>query len=317
MDCRRVRKIMICGMVMSTLACAEAFSADKTATVQDASGEPKKVEKMGGLSGTPVNSAISGGALVPKGLLLSALNFSYRDKDDIVDDKGFGARTSENELYLLKLRYGLTDRVELAFVPGYINNHRDAFGRSGSDRIDGPTDFALGASYAIFSQRLGDPLSFAATLGVNMPTGQEGPDHPPGGDVWSYNAKIGLSKVWHPNHRVDWDLGVVQPTETGNQGVKKDTTWTMTGSYHYVFTPNFDIGLEFTADNCQDWERNDINLNNGFTEVYVGPTANYVMPQWNMWLGAGLFFPVVRDYDVATASDDVRIEIKLGKIWSF
>jgi len=308
---KKTHQAFVCCMMLSCLTAMHAAAADSTVT------EQPQTEKMGGLSGTPVNSAISGGGLVPKGLLLSALNFSYRDKDDIVDDAGFGARTMESELYLLKLRYGLTERVEIAFVPGYINNHRDAYGNLASDRIDGPTDFALGASYAIMSQRLGDPLSLAATLGVNMPTGQEGPDHPVGGDVWSYNAKIGVTKVWHPKHRVDWDLGFVQPTETGNQGVKKDTAWTMTGSYHYVFNPHFDIGLEFTAENCRSWERAGRDMNNDATEVYVGPTANYVMPQWNMWLGAGLFVPVVRDYDVATASDEIRIEIKLGKIWSF
>jgi len=36
-----------------------------------------------------------------------------------------------------------------------------------------------------------------------------------------------------------------------------------------------------------------------------------------MWLGAGLFFPVVRDYDIPTATDDIRVEIKLGKVWSW
>lgn len=308
---KHLPKTLVCGMMFSCIAGLQAVTADR------ATAEQAQTEKMGGLSGIPVNSAISGGSLVPKSLLLTALNFSYRDKDDIVDDKGFGARTLESELYLLKLRYGLTDRVELAFVPGYVSNHRDSFGPLGSDHIDGPTDFFLGCSYALFSQRLGDPLSMALTLGVNMPTGQEGSDRLPGGDVWSYNAKIGITKVWYPNHRIDWDMGITQPTETGNLGVKKDTTWTMTGSYHYVFNPNFDIGLEFTVDNSQDWERNGINMKNGSTEIYVGPTANYVLPQWNMWFGAGVFFPVMRDYDVATASDDVRMELKLGKVWSF
>jgi len=313
--CERLQKLLFCGLFVSSLAGGQAFAAD--ATSQTAPAQPGKTEKMGGMSGTPVNSAISGGAIVPKGLLLSALNFSYRDKDDIVDNAGAGARTSEQELYILKLRYGMADRFELAFVPGYISNHRDAYGRARADHLEGPTDFALAGTYTPFSQRLGDPYSLALTLGVNMPTGQEGPDRPLGGDVWSYNAKVGVTKVWHPNHRIDWDLGFVQPTETGNQGVKKDTVTTMTGSYHYVFTPHFDIGAEFTLENGQAWEKNGADMKNGCTEMYVGPVANFVMPQWNMWLGAGLFFPVIRDYDVPTASDDIRVEIKLGKIWSW
>ncbi len=58
-------------------------------------------------------------------------------------------------------------------------------------------------------------------------------------------------------------------------------------------------------------------MNNGGTEVYAGQTANYVIPKWNMWLGAGLFFPVVREYDIPTATDDMRVEVKLGKVWSW
>lgn len=312
MRSKRIQQWLFCGMVVSSLAAGQTFAADEAVPAQS-----EQTEKMGGLSGTPVNSAISGGAIVPKGLLLSAFNFSYRDKESIVNDAGIGARKSEQELYLLKLRYGLTDRFEVAFVPGYISNHRDAFRTFRADQLEGPTDFALGGTYTPFSQRLGDPLSLGLTLGVNMPTGQVGPNRPLGGDVWSYNAKVGMSKIWHPKHRVDWDLGFVQPTDAGNQGVKKDTCWTMTGSYHYVFNPNFDIGLEFTAEKSKTWTNSGVDLRNGYTEVYAGPTANFVMPKWNMWLGVGLFMPVVRNYDVATASDDLRLEVKLGKIWSF
>lgn len=305
---------MICGVFTTSLLASQmSVAADDVSSVQ----QQEKTEKMSPLSGTPVNSAISGGAIVPKGLLLTALNFSYRDKDDIVDDAGAGARTSQQELYLLKLRYGMADRFELAFVPGYISNHRDSYKATPADHLEGATDFALGGTYTPLSQRLGDPLSLGITLGVNMPTGQEGTDHPAGSDVWSYNAKIGISKIWHPNHRVDWDLGFVQPTETGNQGVRKDTTVTMTGSYHYVFNPNFDMGLEFTLENSKDWERGGVDMRNSYTEMYVGPTMNFCLPKWNMWLGIGAFVPVVRDYDIPTASDDLRLEIKIGKVWSW
>jgi len=124
-------KILLCGVLMSGLAGAEAVAADQA--VSGGPGQPEKVAKMSGASGTPVNSAISGGAIVPKGMLSSALNFSYRDKDDIVDDNGNGARTSENALYLLKLRYSPADRFEIAFVPGYVSIDRDAFGPNASD----------------------------------------------------------------------------------------------------------------------------------------------------------------------------------------
>ena len=310
-----VEKIVLGGVVVSMLVTGQMSVAGETDAGAPASSA--KVEKMSGLSGTPVNSMISGGGLVPKGMFLNAFNLSYRDKDSIEEDNGNGARKMETLISLLKLRFSPWERVEIAFVPGYVHNELDSFGPMAATTVEGPTDFALGASYGFWQQRLGDPLSAAVTLGVNMPTGQNGVDHPAGNDVWSYNAKVGISKVWHPNHRIDWDAGFAQPTETGNQGVRKDTVWSMTGSYHYVFNANVDVGLEFTLENSQDWEKNGVDMSNGYTEMYVGPTANYCLPHWNMWVGAGVFFPVVRDYDIPTASDDVRVEVKLGKIWSW
>lgn len=303
----KLKKILVCVLFLSGLAGTQALAAD-----QQEGGE-----KMKGASGTPVNSAITGGTIVPKGAFLSALNFSYRDKNSIKDDDGRGARTMEQSIYLLKLRFSPWERVEIAFVPGYVRNELDSYGPLGSATVDGPTDFVLAATYQFWRERDGNLFDGAVSLGINMPTGQNGADHPAGNDVWSYNAKFGVTKRWHPNHRIDWDAGVVQPTQTGNQGVRKDTVWATTGSYHYVFNPNFDIGVEFTLEKGDDWEKNGANMNNGCTEMYVGPTANYVIPQWNMWLGAGLFFPVLRDYDSPTASDDVRVELKLGKVWSW
>ncbi|MCL2791179.1 MAG: transporter [Desulfobulbus sp.] len=310
----KIKNWSLCAIIVSGLMVGQVLAADQPEVSTE---QPEKSEKMSPLSGTPVNSAISGGGIVPKGMLLTALNFSYRDKDDIVNDAGRGARTSQQALYLLKLRYGITDRFEVLFVPGYVSNHRGAHFNQQADRVAGPTDFVFGGTYTPLSQRLGDPFSLGLNLAVGMPTGQNGPEYLPGGGVWSYSAKVGITKVWHPNHRIDWDLGFTQPTETGNQGVRKDMLTAMTGSYHYVFNPNFDIGLEFTLEKNKDWERNGVDMRNGHTEMYVGPTMNFCLPKWNMWLGAGVFVPMVRDYDIPTASDNIRIELKLGKVWSW
>lgn len=274
-------------------------------------------KKMGGLSGTPVNTAIAGGVTVADKKLVTVYNSSFRDKDDIEEDNGSSARTFMNQIHLLKLRYGFTDSVEFFLVPGYIHNDLDSFKDASSNEVQGPTDFAFGGSYMFFGQRQGDPISAAVTFAVNMPTGQDGVNHPPGNDVWSYQAKTGITKIWHPNHRIDTDIGFVQPTETGNSGVRKDTTLTWQGSYHYVFNDNFDVGLEFTLDHTDSFEKNGIDMNNEYTEVYVGPSANWCFPKLGMWLGVNVLAPLVRDYDIPTASDDIRVEFKLGKVLSW
>ncbi len=309
----RLHKIILYGLSISCFSNVQAVSANEN----QPSDAAQQTKKMGGLSGTPVNSAIAGGVTVPEKKLVTVFNASFRDKDSIVDDNGKGARTLSNDIYLLKLRYGFTDSVEFFMVPGYINNKLDSFNNTPSADVHGPTDFAFGGSYMFLGQRQGDPLSAAVTFAVNMPTGQQGANHPAGSDVWSYQAKIGMTKIWHPNHRFDTDIGFVQPTETGNGGVRKDTTLTWQGSYHYVFNDNFDVGLEFTLDKTQSSEKNGIGMRNGYTEMYVGPAANYCLPKWNMWLGVNVLFPVLRDYDIPTASDDIRIEVKLGKLWSW
>ena len=103
---------------------------------------------------------------------------------------------SRNErIALLKLRYGLTDNLEALLVPGYIYVHRDAYDRFDSDHLGGPNDAKLGINYGILQQKQGDPLSLCLTLGLNLPTGQSGARHPPGNDVWSYNAALGITNT--------------------------------------------------------------------------------------------------------------------------
>lgn len=44
--------------------------------------------KPSNLLGAPVNTAISGGAVLPEGMLLTAVNSSFRDKDHQIEGHG-------------------------------------------------------------------------------------------------------------------------------------------------------------------------------------------------------------------------------------
>ena len=301
------------------LTTGQSLAADETPhkTQEIAEAQKQASTRIGPTSGTPVNTMISGGGVIARGKLLTQVNSSFRDKDDIVENAGAGARTSKQLIALLKLRYGLTDNLEALLVPGYIYVHRDAYDRFDSDHLGGPNDAKLGINYGILQQKQGDPLSLCLTLGLNLPTGQSGARHPPGNDVWSYNAALGITKVWPSGHRIDGAVGFTQPTETGNLGVRKDTSFTLTGSYRYIFNPNFDAGLEFTVENSREWQQNGVDMHNGYTEMYAGPAINVNFPDWGMWVGVGAYLPVFRDYDAPTATDDIRIDFKLGKMWSW
>ncbi|NLZ16200.1 MAG: transporter [Desulfobulbaceae bacterium] len=274
-------------------------------------------KKMGGMSGTSVSTPISGGGIVPKGKLLTVFNSSYRNKYNVIDGGESDARTLVNEIYLLKIRYSPLDRLELILVPGYINNNLNMYNQLGENEVYGWNDFNLGATYMFLSERFGDPVSMAFSLGLNLPTGQSGDSHPPGFGAWGWNTKIGLTKIFQPKHRIDWDLGFAQPFEEGNQDVERGYTVNSNISYHYVINDNFDIGLEAMYSTTDAGERNGKDMNNGTSELYAGPAMNFVLPKLNMWMGIGAYFPVYRDADSPTAFEDYRIDFKLGKMWSF
>jgi hypothetical protein len=66
---KKTHQAFVCCMMLSCLTAMHAAAADSTVT------EQPQTEKMGGLSGTPVNSAISGGGLVPKGAAAERVEF--------------------------------------------------------------------------------------------------------------------------------------------------------------------------------------------------------------------------------------------------
>ncbi|MGI6657582.1 MAG: transporter [Desulfobulbus sp.] len=305
------------GQAKKLLACAAMIAFFGSGQALAAGTETAAPRKAGGLSGCPVTIGIAGGAIAPKGKPLTVLNYSYRHKTHIDDGPDGSARTLSNEIWLLKLRYSPTDRVEFQLVPGFINNHLDSFKGQGEDHIYGANDFYLGGTYMFLSERFGDPVSAAVSFGFNLPTGGNGSSHPPGFDAWGAGGKIGLTKVWQPVHRFDTDLVYSQPLESGNMGVKRGSTLTWNGSYHYILSDTFDVGVEWILEHGGEGEdRLGRDMNNDYTEMYAGPAINYIFPKkWGMWFGAGMYFPVFRDVDQPRASENVRIELKLGKVW--
>ncbi|MFG3825804.1 transporter, partial [Escherichia coli] len=55
--------------------------------------------KPSNLLGAPVNTAISGGSVLPEGMLLTAVNSSFRDKDHQIE--GHGSPDVYSQIWLL------------------------------------------------------------------------------------------------------------------------------------------------------------------------------------------------------------------------
>lgn len=163
------------------------------------------------LLGAPVNTAISGGSVLPEGKLLTAVNSSFRDKDHQIE--GHGSPDVYSQIWLLKIRYGLTDRLELSTVGSYINNKRDNLS---PEHIEGMGDQSVGVNYALMSQRKGDPFWVTVGGAVLLPTGQDGDNHLPGNSAWGGRVTLTLTKLFTPNIKGDMGFVYQGPFERGN-----------------------------------------------------------------------------------------------------
>lgn len=85
------------------LTTGQSLAADETPhkTQEMAEAQKQASTRIGPTSGTPVNTMISGGGVIARGKLLTQVNSSFRDKDDIVENAGAGARTSKQLIALL------------------------------------------------------------------------------------------------------------------------------------------------------------------------------------------------------------------------
>ena len=284
--------------------------------------------------GTPVNVGIAGGNILPKGTLLTAINASFRDKTHKVGSQPKPATGDIfSQTWLLKVRYGLFDRLEISTVVPYVNNDFD----NSPYRVEGLGDIALGTSLAILSQRAGDPLWVTLIAGITLPTGNE---HIPGAGVTGGRLGLSWAKKWSPNIMTSGDFMWEMPFGRGNVPyaqrdvpggtLERGDVYTATAQARYMFN-GWDAGLETVYQHSESGIRHrgspapgraplgPINTYNGVTEWVLGPSINVAIDPLKMWAGFGVFFPIYQDVHsqaaTGTMMEDARFEFKLGKIW--
>lgn len=264
----------------------------------------------GALQGIPINTAISGGGVLPEGRALTIYNASYRDKRSWREGEDFKPRTDATQVVnLLKLRYGVTDNWEISSVVPYV-----MMDPKGGSSLDTFGDVLLGTSYAFMLQRQGDPVSLSASAGLFLPTGEVGSDHLPGGGALGSRFALGLTKVFGAQ-RVDFDLIGQIPFNEGNRNYTKGESLSFNYKYAYLLSSRVDVGIEGTVDRVWNGRLNDRSVNNHSLEWFTGPTVNVALPEINGWVGLGAFFPVYRQYGQDTATEDCRVDFKIGILW--
>ena len=300
------------------LAAIFAIGLAPAAFADEVQQQPAKPKGPSKLLGPPVNIAISGGGLLPQGILLTAVNASFRDKTDQV--KGSNSPDVFSQIWLLKVRYGLLDRLEINTVGSYVNNERSGT-YAGFKHIEGVGDQSIGFSYALLSQRAGDPLWATFSGSLLLPTAPYGKNHIPGAGTWGGRASLGLTKWFTPNIKGDMDLTIQGPFERGNQKVERGSEYQWNVQMRYLFDKlPFDIGLESSLTKVESGNKDlptgrNIDIHNGTTEWVVGPSVNVAIEPLGMWAGVGAFFPVMQEAKGPTKMEDVRWEFKVGKIW--
>jgi hypothetical protein len=280
------------------------------------SDNERQVPKPRVLMGTPpVNLNLSAAGTLPKDMLFSALNVSFAHKTHA--EKGGDNRPDvSSQTWLLKLRYGLTDHLELVAITPYIDQSR-SHPTPSPKHLGGRGDQVLGLNAAPFNLHQGDPFALSFSAAVLLPTGQEGKNHLPGNGAWGWRLGAVYGRFLTPNLKVDTEGVWSGPFEQGNQDVKRGQSWQWNSQLRYLFK-DFDVGLESSLVRQKSARAHTpfgkVNTKNGVTEWFVGPSVNVVLPA-DSWLGIGAFFPVHRHFDGPNKSEGKRLELKIGKLW--
>lgn len=302
-----------------TFGLSSAALAEQEAQPENTQTQPKKKRaKM--LTGTPVHTAIAGGGSLPKGVALTVYNFSLADKTQ--SKRGYKGSDVYNQTHLIKLRYGITNHWEITSTGGYVNNgFRDpkhAGKRPGN--IEGPIDQLLGFTYAPLQLHQGDPVAVSVSAGIYIPTGVYGKNHLPAAGAWGSRLCTGFATFLNDDIRFDTEFSWATTFERGNQNVRKGDQYQWNTMVRYLFDW-FDIGLESVYTHYEDnvgyrnGKSNRGNLKNGGADWYIGPNTSIAIDALDMWVGAGVYFPVMQDMNGPAATDDVQFHFKVAKMW--
>ena len=304
-----------CIISPQTVPAAEAEKAPQTQSARSKN-----------IFGPPVNVNISGPGTVPEGVLYTAINASFADKvRNTRNARGDRGRPSDTfqQLWLLKLRYGITDYLEIVSVTPYVNQRITNPEPKRYSTIYGLMDSTLYFALAPWQERRGDPFTASISAGVWLPVGAWGRDNPPGYGVAGFRGQAAVGKWLNKDIKIETE-GVWSSTRfaSGNQDVRLGDQFQWNSQIRYLFN-YFDIGLESTL----IWQLNSHrerttsryasgDMRNSSTEWFVGPSVNVAIEPLDMWVGLGAFFAAMQRFQgVQRKVENVRFEFKIGKLW--
>jgi hypothetical protein len=295
---------------------AYIISPQSVLAAEEAKAPQAKSTRSKLIFGVPVNVNIAGPGSMPEGVLYTAINTSFADK---VTPTG-NTKSSDvfSQTWLLKLRYGITDYLEVWTTTPYINNRRTN-PEPNPQVIYGIGDTVLALTFGPWHERRGDAFTASASVGVWLPMAAWGDDHPPGLGVMGFRGQAAVGKFLTKDIKIETEGVWNTRFDRGNQNVRLGDQFQWNSQIRYLFD-YFDIGVE----SSMVWQHSSDrfisglgtrDLRNGYTEWFVGPSVNVAIEPLGMWAGIGAFFPVMRYTDSPTKVENVRLEFKRAKLW--
>ena len=267
--------------------------------------------------GVPVNVNMAGPGSMPEGVLYTAINASFSDKVTPHGNTTRRLSDSFNQAWLLKVRYGITEYLEIWSTTPYTNSRRTN-PEPNPQSIYGINDTVVCFTFGPWHERRGDPFTASASAGVWVPMAAWGADHPAGLGVMGFRGQAAVGKFLTNNIKIETEGVWTTRFGRGNQGVRLGDQFQWNSQIRYLFD-YFDIGLEstlvrqLTSDQKKDGRTRDMRSKS--TEWFVGPSVNFAIDPLGMWVGVGALFPVMQDYQSPTKAENVRFELKIAKLW--
>lgn len=262
--------------------------------------------------------------------------YTYFDQHQIFtgasqDDPGFGKRQRTTQAGQLTFRAGLPAGFEVLLTGTAWDKElerKNAKGVTDESSISGLGDVQVMLRYQILAQKNGAPLSLAAGLGLEIPTGDcdhensfgtqpyYGPFLQLGTGAWNPKATISATRVFGRS-RVDGQLMYTLGNE-GEHHLEKGELFQYNLGYGYALNTHFTAGL---ALNGAHQEKNTQELspgvvgkdpNSGCDLIFLGPELSCNLARWNTVLGLALPVAVYRDMEGTQPAEDYRVVAKIA-----
>ncbi len=262
--------------------------------------------------------------------------YTYFDQHQIFtgasqDDPGFGKRQRTTQAGQLTFRAGLPAGFEVLLTGTAWDKElerKNAKGVTDESSISGLGDVQVMLRYQILAQKNGAPLSLAAGLGLDIPTGDcdhensfgtqpyYGPFLQLGTGAWNPKATISATRIFGRS-RVDGQHMYTLGNE-GEHHLEKGDLFQYNLGYGYALNTYFTAGL---ALNGAHQEKNTQELspgvvgkdpNSGCDLIFLGPDLSCNLPRWHTVLGLALPVAVYRDMEGTQPAEDYRVVAKIA-----